>query len=142
MIQSLADWIRSLAYLVLAVTFLELLVPENQLNKLVKVIIGFVISAAIIMPIVNWVRTSRDLPRFEFYQADKPDPRPIVLPSTDTISRQATRLYQATLGLEVARYLNAQGIPAQVQIQWTPEAGVTEVIARLQDEPSGLDRDH
>ncbi len=109
------------------------------MNKLVKVIIGFVISAAIVMPIVNWVRTSRDLPKFQFFQDDKLDAQQTALPLSNDISRQAVSLYQATIGLEVARYLNSYGIPAGVQVQWSPEAGVTQVTARLRAEPRDID---
>ncbi len=125
LMETVNEWTQRLAYLVLAVTFLELLAPENQLKKLVKVIIGFLITAAIIMPLANWFRLERGLEAYPFFDQ-------IVESSADnqwgrdqrsTLSH-TTKLYIATVELEIMRRLEAMGVTTQVQIDWTPEYGL------------------
>ncbi|MBO8125878.1 MAG: stage III sporulation protein AF [Firmicutes bacterium] len=128
----MSEWIRTLAYLVLAVTFLELLAPQNQMKGLVKIVIGFFITAAVVMPAINWMRSQRDLEVFPFYQEFQE-----AAPSfgrwevSEPGQRQAEALYRAAIGLEATRRLQAEGIPAQVRVEWSSEEGISAVYAEL-----------
>lgn len=46
------QWLRMLAGLVLVIAFFDLLLPENDSKKLAKLIMGLVITAALIQPIM------------------------------------------------------------------------------------------
>lgn len=53
MLQTLADWARQMVILIMVTTFLEALVPENEMKKFVRVALGFFILAAVAQPILQ-----------------------------------------------------------------------------------------
>ncbi len=50
---AISAWVRGIVLLVLAVTFLEMLVPRSDLKKFVDMIMGLAVIGAMIAPIVN-----------------------------------------------------------------------------------------
>ncbi|MEA4882877.1 MAG: stage III sporulation protein AF [Clostridia bacterium] len=66
---AISGWVKGIASLVLLVTFLEMLVPRSDMKRLVDIVIGIAVIAAVISPIVSlggtlgfafdqWSRTS------------------------------------------------------------------------------------
>lgn len=53
-------WLKALAGLVLVIAFFDLLLPENESKKLAKTIIGLVITAALLQPIVGIISAGWD----------------------------------------------------------------------------------
>lgn len=54
------QWLRTLAGLVLVIAFFDLLLPENNSKKLAKLIIGLVITAALLQPVLNLIDSGWD----------------------------------------------------------------------------------
>lgn len=134
-IAALTDWTRRLAYLVLAVTFLELLAPDNQLKKLVKVVIGFFITAAIVMPVVNYLRTERGLEELPFYTEIVPSSAGWESASFAGAGvSQAEKLYRSSVEMEIVRRLQQEGISAGVEVTWSTDQGLRGVKAFVKDE--------
>lgn len=48
------DWVSSLFIIVLAMTFIEMLIPETSMGKYVKFIFSLIIMATIIYPVVHF----------------------------------------------------------------------------------------
>ncbi|MGI6540161.1 MAG: stage III sporulation protein AF [Bacillota bacterium] len=51
--EAISAWVRGIVVLVLAVTFLEMLVPRSGLKKFVDMVMGLAVIAGIIAPLVN-----------------------------------------------------------------------------------------
>lgn len=50
-----SNWIRNVAIMVIILSFLELLLPQNQMERFVRAVIGLVIIAFILRPLVGLV---------------------------------------------------------------------------------------
>ena len=60
----LQNWIRNLILVILLAHFIELLLPDNELRKYVKVVIGFFVIIVILTPLLQV--TNRQLPGLDF----------------------------------------------------------------------------
>lgn len=58
MIDSLTLWIKSIIFVVLFASFLELLLPSNNMQRFVRVIMGLFIMLAILNPIIGIIEKS------------------------------------------------------------------------------------
>lgn len=54
--QSVAQWVRELALVVLAGTLLEMLLPQSYLRRYARVIVGLLVVLAMLTPVVNFLR--------------------------------------------------------------------------------------
>lgn len=57
---ALGAWIKQIILLVLFATFLELLIPNNNYKKFIKVIMGLLILLAVLQPILDFIQTPWD----------------------------------------------------------------------------------
>lgn len=53
MIDSITVWVKSIIFVVLFASFLELLLPNNSMQRFIRVIMGLFIMLAILNPIIN-----------------------------------------------------------------------------------------
>ncbi len=60
----LQNWIRNLILVILLAHFIELLLPDNELRRYVKVVIGFFVIIVILTPLLQV--TNRQLPGLDF----------------------------------------------------------------------------
>lgn len=52
----MTQWIRELVMLVIVLTFLELLAPQNTLKRYVHLVVGFLIMTAVLTPALSLIR--------------------------------------------------------------------------------------
>lgn len=50
------EWVSNLFIVILTLSFLEILLPENSLGKYIKFIYSLVIMATVIYPIIYYIR--------------------------------------------------------------------------------------
>lgn len=55
MIESITLWIKSIIFVVLFASFLELLLPSNNMQRFVRVILGLFIMLAILNPVIGFI---------------------------------------------------------------------------------------
>jgi len=60
----LRSWIRNLILIILLAHFIEMLLPDNELRKYVKVVVGFFVMLAILTPVFKMSR--REMPGIDF----------------------------------------------------------------------------
>lgn len=47
------DWVSSLFIIILAITFIEMLIPETSMGKYVKFVFSLIIMATIMYPVIH-----------------------------------------------------------------------------------------
>ncbi|SMC58984.1 stage III sporulation protein AF [Sporomusa malonica] len=57
MIDSITVWVKSIIFVVLFASFLELLLPNNSMQRFIRVIMGLFIMLAILNPIISVIET-------------------------------------------------------------------------------------
>jgi stage III sporulation protein AF len=66
MMEWLADWLKQIVLLVLIAAFLDLLLPNNALERYVKLVMGLLIILAILTPVFQLVQKNLDLSTIAF----------------------------------------------------------------------------
>lgn len=61
MIAALTSWIKEIIYIILFATFLEFLLPNGQMRKFIRVIIGLFIMLAILSPVMEIMSKGQQL---------------------------------------------------------------------------------
>ena len=51
--EPMKDWVRSLFLILLAITFIEMLLPESSMGKYLRFIFSLVIMATILYPVIR-----------------------------------------------------------------------------------------
>ena len=67
MMEMLKDWVRDLVIIVIFANLVEMLLPDSQLRKYLKVVIGFFIFLTILNPVLTLVDSDMDV----FYPFDR-----------------------------------------------------------------------
>lgn len=73
MIEWLSDWIKQIVILVLIATFLDLLLPNNALERYVKLVMGLLIILAMLVPIFDLLQRDWDFSDFTVERAARTD---------------------------------------------------------------------
>jgi stage III sporulation protein AF len=155
LIQWLSEWLKQIVLLVLIATFMDLLLPNNAMERYVKLVMGLLIVMAILSPIFQLIKHDFDLTSLAFQQ-----PKEIrgEMTSVETIRQQGKELQQQqdqwvkdqvesqlekTIRQSVEKEFNVEVMEAQVVIN-TGEKGKSPAIRQLRikirPEPPPKDR--
>ena len=56
MIELLSGWLKQIVILVLIAAFMDLLLPNNSMERYIKLVMGLLIILAILSPVFQWIR--------------------------------------------------------------------------------------
>lgn len=68
----LSEWIKQIILLVLVATFIDLLLPNQSLDRYVKLVLGLLIILAILTPILQLLNQDIDFTAGRFWQNEQP----------------------------------------------------------------------
>lgn len=66
MVSWMSDWLKQIVLLVLIATFIDLLLPNNRLDRYVKLVMGLLIILAMLSPVFQLLSEDHDLRSFAF----------------------------------------------------------------------------
>jgi len=122
-LQILHDWIKHIILIILFATFLELLLPNSNYKKFVKVIMGLLVLQAVLQPVIDIVqhqgRESKVTEVTSHSILDKPQ----------DITDQTAKLQVERDRLALEQY--RQELTKQIQVLASSVAGVAEVSASI-----------
>jgi stage III sporulation protein AF len=131
-IESITVWVKSIIFVVLFASFLELLLPNNSMQRFIRVIMGLFIMLAILNPVINVLEnklSTDQIPALAQTSSTLSDAE-ILSASTHVVGKRD----------QLARELYAKDLSKQIRatvlaIDGVANAKVTVVIA--DDTPSG-----
>jgi stage III sporulation protein AF len=125
-IAALTSWIKEIIYIILFATFLEFLLPNGQMRKFIRVIIGLFIMLAILSPVMDIMSRGQQLDR-NFSQR-------VMSRQDSKTNESATKI--AASQEELARDLYRQQLAKQIRAIVVTLAGVgdAQVVVEL-DQP-------
>ncbi|HHY46334.1 MAG TPA: hypothetical protein GX506_03445, partial [Firmicutes bacterium] len=65
-------WVRDIIIMVIVLTFIEMMLPQNGLKRMVRVVVGVAIIGVILNPVLDIQTTVKDLPTLERMAAGVP----------------------------------------------------------------------
>ena len=68
MVSWMSDWLKQIVLLVLIATFIDLLLPNNRLDRYVKLVMGLLIILAMLSPVFQLLSEDHDLRSFAFLE--------------------------------------------------------------------------
>ncbi|MFD1428066.1 stage III sporulation protein AF [Kroppenstedtia sanguinis] len=89
MIELLSGWLKQIVVLVLLAVFMDLLLPNNSMDRYVKLVMGLLIILAMISPIFQWIHQDLDLTQLTLDTAQTEEKK---LPSLSGIQQESKRL--------------------------------------------------
>ncbi len=70
MVSWMSDWLKQIVLLVLIATFIDLLLPNNRLDRYVKLVMGLLIILAMLSPVFQLLSEDHDLRSFAFLSSN------------------------------------------------------------------------
>lgn len=147
MIEWLSSWLKQIILLVLIATFLDLLLPNNAMDRYVKLVMGLLIIMAILSPLLQLIHSNLDLSSLALsdkYENGKQ------MDSVEQIKERSTNLKKSqeafvqtevesslgqTVTQEITQQFPVEVIQTNVQIQNPKEKNArikkVQVMARL-----------
>lgn len=58
--EGLVAWLKSLIFLVIFASFIELVLPQSTMNRFIRFIVGLFIMLAVLQPFITWFEKIRD----------------------------------------------------------------------------------
>jgi len=104
MIAMLTYWIKSIIFVVLFATFLELLLPSSSMQRFVRVIMGLFIMLAILNPVIDVVQshlTPSQIPVLSTSSASST----VILNNAQTVAQERTQLSAEIYKKELAQQM-------------------------------------
>ncbi|MDI3279778.1 MAG: stage III sporulation protein AF [Bacillota bacterium] len=140
MVEALSEWGRRLVLLVIGLSFLELLAPENELRKFIRVFVGLLVLAAILQPLLSLsvgdpLKTAQELEDVLAggEGAEEAGPPSGLMRLEKVRERQARALYQAALRWRTeAAVREVLGTSARVEVQAREEQGREKLRVEVQ----------
>ncbi|EGK14325.1 hypothetical protein HMPREF9374_0286 [Desmospora sp. 8437] len=126
MIELLSGWLKQIVILVLIAVFMDLLLPNNSMERYVKLVMGLLIILSILSPIFQWIRQDLDLTQLAF---DTTQMEEKGLPSLSGIQEESKRLTktQDRLVREEAQRRLEQTITKEVEQRFQVKVDQTRV---------------
>jgi stage III sporulation protein AF len=135
MIEAIGEIVRNVCILVILAAFLELLLPSGQLNGFVRLVMGLLILAAILNPILGFVgqKPALDIYRHEDYSQQTEQLLEEGNELSQGLRQQAQAEYEAGLKGQIASLtaLTPGIIEAEVDLQLSPGQGSHIMIERV-----------
>jgi len=104
MIAILTEWVRDIVFIVLFASFVEILLPNSNMQRFVRAVMGLFVMLAVLGPVVdivlNWGIT-QPVPAISMGQVDSvslDQPNNIVIQEKDRLAR---KLYQSDLAKQI-----------------------------------------
>ena len=104
MMAMLTDWVKSIIFVVLFASFLELLLPNSSMQRFVRVIMGLFIMLAILNPVIDVVQnhlTPSQVPALSTSSANSA----VILNNAETVARQREQLSAEIYKKELAQQM-------------------------------------
>ncbi len=139
MIELLSGWLKQIVILVMIAAFIDLLLPNNAMERYVKLVMGLLIILAILSPIFQLLREDLDLSRLAFNEQGTDGEK---MTSLSTIRQQSKGIQQTqdrliqkeaeerlaeTVKKEVEKEFTAKVVRVQVKTRSDNEKGTAEV---------------
>ncbi|MBO8142637.1 MAG: stage III sporulation protein AF [Firmicutes bacterium] len=140
--QWLSDVARNLIALVFFVSVAQLLLPESGLKGYARMVMGLVIVAGVLGPVLELFRLDYDLQRHLFLETPlaAADPYPYIergLSIAQTAQAQLTRSARSRFADQVASVaaLAAGDFPAEASVEWEPDGSPGRIRLRVNAGP-------
>ncbi|SMO39964.1 stage III sporulation protein AF [Melghirimyces algeriensis] len=92
MIELMSNWLKQIVVLVLIAVFIDLLLPNNTMEKYVKLVMGLLIILAILSPILQLIQQDLDLKSLAFNERNIGDAN---LASLSSIQEESKKLKES-----------------------------------------------
>lgn len=126
MIEAVSAWIKQIILLVLFASFLELLLPSSGMQRFIRVIVGLMITLAILNPVLDIVQnnwSAQQVPALSTNSASSQS----VISQANKIAGEREQLvvetYKKELGRQIKATVSALGGVADVQVAVNVEDG-------------------
>ncbi|GGA39752.1 hypothetical protein GCM10007416_10900 [Kroppenstedtia guangzhouensis] len=137
MIELLSGWLKQIVILVLIAAFMDLLLPNNSMERYIKLVMGLLIILAILSPVFQWIRQDLDLNQLAFDTAQMKEEG---LPSLSGIQQESKRLTQTQdrLVREEAQRRLEQMITKEVEERFRVKVDQTQVQTEEREKRVGI----
>lgn len=137
MIELLSGWLRQIVILVLIATFMDLLLPNNAMERYVKLVMGLLIILAILSPVFQWIRQDLDLTALAFDTAGMEESRPTSLSTIRKESKQLEKTQDRLVREEAERRLES-AVQKEVEKRFDVKVVQTRVKTGEGEKESGI----
>jgi stage III sporulation protein AF len=157
-IEWLGDWLKQIVLLVLIATFIDLLLPNNAMERYVKLVMGLLIILAILSPIFNLLKKDLNLSSLAFTTDSstasktltplnqiKENSEKLKTAQNSLIQEQTEKAMEQMIREQIAQKFPVEVMEAKVTTQMSPEH-VTQIkqvqlVARMKEtnSPEGAD---
>lgn len=106
MVTALTDWIRSIIFIVLFASFVEMLLPNSSMQRFVRVVIGLFVMMAVLNPVVDFVQNwgvMQQIPALSMNTATGSG----YLPSNSGMAQERERLTREIYRQDLAKQIRA-----------------------------------
>ncbi|PTX53920.1 stage III sporulation protein AF [Melghirimyces profundicolus] len=135
----LSGWLKQIVILVLVATFIDLLLPNNSMERYVKLVMGLLIIMAILSPLFQLVRQDLNLTNLAFEQAGNEESRlaslSAIRQNSEKLKNQRERMVREEAEKRMARMIGSkleaafdlEVVQARVKIQKGQTKGSPEI---------------
>ncbi|PTM58522.1 stage III sporulation protein AF [Desmospora activa] len=133
MIAWLSDWLKQIVMLVLIATFLDLLLPNNALDRYVKLVMGLLIILAMLSPVLNLLQTDWDITDFKFEPSQQQEE---AMDPLDRIQQEGNSLANSREGMvrEQVEQELAEQIDSEITERFKLKVAMINVKIQVNDE--------
>jgi stage III sporulation protein AF len=135
MIEWISDWLKQIIILVLIATFIDLLLPNNALDRYVKLVMGLLIIMAILTPIFQLLTQDLDLSALAFANVPAEQKQMASLHQIQEQSNQMKETQDRLIQEQTTKQMELN-ITEQVEQKFGVE--VMEAKVALQTGPEGM----
>ncbi|WP_165875711.1 stage III sporulation protein AF [Hazenella coriacea] len=130
----LSEWLKQIVLLVLIATFIDLLLPNHSMDRYVKLVMGLLITMAILSPILSLFTEELDITKLAFEKqggssADSMLPLSQIEEKSEKLKQQQSQLIQKQTESSMEKMISDA-----LQQQFTVEVMKTNVITEISPE--------
>ncbi|TCS96391.1 stage III sporulation protein AF [Hazenella coriacea] len=134
MMEWLSEWLKQIVLLVLIATFIDLLLPNHSMDRYVKLVMGLLITMAILSPILSLFTEELDITKLAFEKqggssADSMLPLSQIEEKSEKLKQQQSQLIQKQTESSMEKMISDA-----LQQQFTVEVMKTNVITEISPE--------
>nr|WP_092067321.1 stage III sporulation protein AF [Dendrosporobacter quercicolus]NSL46523.1 stage III sporulation protein AF [Dendrosporobacter quercicolus DSM 1736]SDL54182.1 stage III sporulation protein AF [Dendrosporobacter quercicolus] len=119
MIEAVSAWIKQIILLVLFASFLELLLPSSGMQRFIRVIVGLLITLAILNPVLDVVQNNWSAQQVPALSTNSTSSQSVISQANKIAGEReqlAVETYKKELGRQIKATVSALGGVADVQV--------------------------
>lgn len=131
MIEWLSEWLKQIVLLVLIATFIDLLLPNHSMDRYVKLVMGLLITMAILSPILDLFTEELNITKIAFERQGGSSSNPLQSLSQIEENSEKIKQQQAKLIKEQTEKSMEQMITDSIHQQFAVEVMKTNVMTEV-----------